>query len=309
VSENIGINGLEFEIKSNAEEANKGLQALCDTLQKLKGITGKTGLSSLSKEPGELNKGGEESGADGVTRLAKALREIGTASQVKGLGRVYSRLRSISELNFSNLSAVPQAVSNIAAAAVPKINAPASPVPAAATAPITQSVIPNDAIADLTAATSRVSFFTSALTKLQGVLSSVRGGFTKFGAKLREIRDNFQKMHPAVTGITAKVNQFVKSIGRIAMYRVIRTLLSGIANAFKEGTNNLYQYSKALGGDFAESLDKIATSTKYLKNSFATLAAPLINALAPVLDMIIDKLVTAINLIAQFFAALSGKSA
>ena len=54
-------------------------------------------------------------------------------------------------------------------------------------------------------------------------------------------------------------------------------------------------------------MDSLATSALYLKNSLATAFAPLINTLAPALDAIIEKVVTLLNLFAQFAAALSGQ--
>lgn len=102
--------------------------------------------------------------------------------------------------------------------------------------------------------------------------------------------------------------QFYNSIKRIAFYRLLRTVLKDIAAGAKEGANNLYQFSKA-GGDFgvfAASMDSIATSFQYLKNSVGAAISPIINMLAPALDWIVDKLVSVINLFNQLMAILSG---
>jgi hypothetical protein len=64
----------------------------------------------------------------------------------------------------------------------------------------------------------------------------------------------------------------------------------------KEGITNLYQYSKAFDGTFAQSLDCCATSFQYLKNSIAAMVSPLINALSPAIDFIIDKFVALLNI-------------
>lgn len=102
--------------------------------------------------------------------------------------------------------------------------------------------------------------------------------------------------------------QFYNSIKRIAFYRLLRTVLKDIAAGAKEGANNLYQFSKA-GGDFgvfAQSMDTIATSFQYLKNSVGAAISPIVNMLAPALDWIVDKLVSVINLFNQLMAILSG---
>lgn len=99
---------------------------------------------------------------------------------------------------------------------------------------------------------------------------------------------------------------FWQSLKRIAFYRFIRSVLKGITEAFKEGLTNLYQWSSAVNGRFAKSMDKIATSTLYLKNSLGAMLAPIINTLAPVIEWIVDRIVYVINWINKLFAALSG---
>lgn len=105
-----------------------------------------------------------------------------------------------------------------------------------------------------------------------------------------------------VTGFSQLVNSFK----RILMYRAIRSLIKEIGQAFSEGVNNLYQYSKLMGTDFAGSLDRLATSFLYLKNSLAAMASPIINAIAPAIDFIIDKFVALLNIVNQVFALLTG---
>ena len=107
---------------------------------------------------------------------------------------------------------------------------------------------------------------------------------------------------------TAGIATFWEALKRVAYYRFVRTIIKAITASFKEGLTHLYQYSNAINGHFAKSLDNLATSTLYLKNSLGTLAAPLIEALAPALEWIIDKIVEVINFFNMFVAAISGKS-
>lgn len=99
---------------------------------------------------------------------------------------------------------------------------------------------------------------------------------------------------------------FWESLKRIAFYRFVRSVIRSITDAFKTGITNLYQWSAAVNGTFAKSMDRIATSTLYLKNSLGAMLAPLINTLAPVIEWIIDRIVDVINWINKLFAALSG---
>ena len=99
---------------------------------------------------------------------------------------------------------------------------------------------------------------------------------------------------------------FWNQLKRVALYRVIRSVIREITDAFKTGITNLYQWSAAVNGTFAKSMDRIATSTLYLKNSLGAMLAPLINTLTPVIEWIIDRIVDVINWINKLFAALSG---
>ena len=114
---------------------------------------------------------------------------------------------------------------------------------------------------------------------------------------------NIGKEASAATG---KLEQFFNSIVRIAMYRLIRFALKIISDALKEGIVNLYQYDKAFGGDFAKSMDSLATSFLYLKNSLGAMVAPIITSLAPALSLILDIVAEIANAIGYLFAALSG---
>lgn len=118
----------------------------------------------------------------------------------------------------------------------------------------------------------------------------------------------FRNFFATIQNGTTKVNQFMRSIARIGMYRSIRFLLSSITKGIKTGINNLYQYSKALNGTFAQSMNSVATNAQYLSNSFGAMAAPLINALAPALDYITAKVVALINALNMLFARLGGAS-
>ena len=105
---------------------------------------------------------------------------------------------------------------------------------------------------------------------------------------------------------TDKLGQFFDSITRIAMYRLIRFALKTISDALKEGIGNIYQYDKALGGDFAKSMDSLASSFLFLKNSLGAMVAPIITSLAPALSLILDIVAEIANFIGRLFAALSG---
>lgn len=111
-----------------------------------------------------------------------------------------------------------------------------------------------------------------------------------------------------ISDITGRVGKLFKQIGRIAFMRAIRAAIRGITKAISEGIGNLYQWSLLVDRTFADSMDRIAASAQYLKNSIGAMAAPLIESLAPAIDVVVDKFVNAINVVNQFFAAMTGQN-
>lgn len=112
----------------------------------------------------------------------------------------------------------------------------------------------------------------------------------------------------AVKGLVGKVGDLFRLFKKRAMYRAMNTVISSITKGFSEGTKHVYEYSKAVGTALAPSLDKIATSGLYLKNSLGAMIAPIINMLAPAIDRLVDKFVDLLNIVNETFAAMSGAS-
>lgn len=127
--------------------------------------------------------------------------------------------------------------------------------------------------------------------QLKSVGASILSRFTK---PFTNALDVFQKWKSA--------------IGRVAFYRMVRSAIKAVTDGFKTGIENLYQYSRLVNTEFAPAMNQLATSALYLKNSLGAMAAPLIQALAPAIDFIIDKFVALFNIVGKVMAALTGKS-
>ena len=111
-----------------------------------------------------------------------------------------------------------------------------------------------------------------------------------------------------ITNTVGAIGKLGAAFKRILFYRAIRSMIREIGDAFKYGVNNLYAWSSGVGGQFAASMNQIATAFAYFKNSVGAAVAPLINALAPAIDFVIDKAVTLLNVINQLFARLTGQT-
>lgn len=129
---------------------------------------------------------------------------------------------------------------------------------------------------------------------------------SKLAAGMKNVTSNLKKMNPVAQIASGKLGQLFSSLKRIAMYRAIRFFFAQLTAAMKEGIQNLYMYSSLMGGTFKGSMDSLATSFQYLKNSMGAMVAPLINMIAPAVDALIDKFAALLNIVNQFFARLSG---
>ena len=107
---------------------------------------------------------------------------------------------------------------------------------------------------------------------------------------------------------TQKRSFLASAVKNVVVYSAISRTIGEINNAFKIGTDNLYQYSKAIDGSFANSMDRMASTLLYLRNSIGAAIAPLANTFAPVLESITDKVVEFVNRVNQLIAKLSGAS-
>lgn len=109
-----------------------------------------------------------------------------------------------------------------------------------------------------------------------------------------------------IGSIGSRLKGLLARIGRVAMTRAIRGAIKAVTQAVKEGTTALYEWAGVAGNSFKGTMDSIATSTNYLRNSFAAMLSPLLDAVAPALDYIIDKCVDVINVFNQLIAILTG---
>lgn len=154
---------------------------------------------------------------------------------------------------------------------------------------------------------------TEKVNLLQSAFERARAGASSLGQTIKDTLFNketkgIESAKDAVQKFSASIEKWKNAIGRIAFYRTIRSAISTVAQGFREGISNLYQYSKLVGTEFAPAMDSLATDAQYLKNSLGTIAAPLLQAVAPAVEYLIGKFVDLINVVARVLAVLSGKS-
>ena len=126
---------------------------------------------------------------------------------------------------------------------------------------------------------------------------------------VKDTAKSYSLLRERLKSASAGFKTLMASVGRIAMYRLLRTAIKELTQAFREGRDNLYQWSKINDGVFARSMDKLASSTLYLKNVLGTAIAPIIqNVIEPAIYRLADLIAAVVNMINQFKAAAMGQS-
>lgn len=155
-------------------------------------------------------------------------------------------------------------------------------------------------------------------TVLSGISGAVKGAFAKLGSigsgivaackkaagALRGLKSQISKLGAAFNGLGKKI----RSVTRLFAFMVLRRAITALLNTMKQGFDTLAQYSAAKGTEFNKNISVMQSGLKQLGNSIIAAFEPLINAVTPIINAFISKLIEATNAIGQFFAALTGKS-
>ena len=146
--------------------------------------------------------------------------------------------------------------------------------------------------------------------KITKGLSMLKSGFTG----LARAAGSFAKITPfARVGAQLKdankrLGTFLKAFKRVVTYKAIRGGIGAIIQGWKDGLTNLYGYSQTFGTQFHNTMDSLATDLQFVHNGIAAMAAPLINAVAPAIQAIAQRVVDLANAIGYFFAKILGQA-
>lgn len=298
MGENENVETLRIEIVGDTTNATEGLTKLISLLERLENIAGQNkGLKSLSNTLDKLERvtsSLDKGAAEKVDALAGALERLSGVTISRTLSRrleeIANAANSINGANFAGVAAV---------------NTPVAAQEAASAAGA-------DLSGNVEMATRRVADLNNELERNRRLVNeSARAAETAAsrGTEGAErVTQSTRRMTRQAKTAHSAFSRLMTMFTRRVLYRTMNAAISGVTTAFKEGTNAVYLYSKSIGGDLAAAMDRIATSSKYLKGSLGAMVSPLIVTVAPILDMFVDKLVNVLNIVNQIISRLSGKT-
>ena len=148
--------------------------------------------------------------------------------------------------------------------------------------------------------------------KMSGVLVSLyaplRHMVAEYKSKLGDIGNIFKTLgnvvEKAANKIRVKWNNLVHSFSKMVMRRALYAVLQTINDAM----GSLANFAGVTGQKFNAAMSDMTANARYAGANIVVAFSPLVNAIAPMIDALVAKMVSAITVINQFFAALTGNN-
>lgn len=144
--------------------------------------------------------------------------------------------------------------------------------------------------------------------ELDNVVKDFKADAKEAAKEAKNFGKETEKMAESSQKASGWLGKLLKSLGRIAFYRAIRTAIKNISSSIREGLTNLYAYSQEVGTAFAPAVDNLRQHVLLLKNAFATALRPVLEALIPIIIQFVDWLSKMADYAAQIFSVLFGKT-
>ena len=262
------VENISITVKTNADRASAKLESLASALDK------------VSAAAGGLNSNDLTALANAVNVISGSKVSVGIFNSLAtGVTRLGTALKSISAEDAITLDQVVNSIAKL------------------------QGVNLNGQLGQAgQAIRGAVSAADSATTSVRNVGTAA----SKSTHSTFSLASALKSIGTSAKSSSGSVGKLFASIKRIAMYRLLRTALKEISQAFKEGLKNAYNFSKGIGGSLASSLDNIATKSLTMKNQLGAAFGSLLETIAPILLQIISLVQQAANAISMLFAAFGG---
>lgn len=150
----------------------------------------------------------------------------------------------------------------------------------------------------------------------KGILSVLKGIWSvlktlgKIGkSSVKGIANAFKSIGASAKSYMKPIASLLGSIGRIAFYRMIRSAIKAVTQAFQEGLEYAYKFSNGIVGEghrFAEAMDSMHSAGLTMKAQLGSAFISLLAIIAPIVNAIIALVTRLANAIAQLFAAFTG---
>ena len=140
----------------------------------------------------------------------------------------------------------------------------------------------------------------TAIKRTSGAFAALIQKFTSGIPIIGRTRKSMNGMGQSGRGLRG----ILSTLGMTARFMFASFIIQGALSGAKEGMQNLSKYSKQTNED----LSLLMSSLTQLKNSLATAFAPILTVITPVLNALIQKIITVVNAFGQLTASLAGQT-
>lgn len=265
MADNVEIQGLEFQIVNDSTQTEQGLEALRNTLSRLKTACGSTatGLSGTAKSVRELKNAlqGLNSGdvQQKITRIAGALNTLGQVSNVKISSSVANQLTAISgaidSLKWTDgdkLTALADGLRPLSELEKSKLTTFINQLGKLPT------VIEELEKADIDKFTRQMTDLAAAMKPFADEMQKVSNGFSAFPSRIQKLITTTEQYNNTVRKATTHTGLFGKALGGLKfavvwqMARRVASMLGTVITKSNEFQENMNLFTVAMG-NYAES--------------------------------------------------------
>ncbi len=267
MADNVEIQGLEFQIVNDSAQADKGLQSLITTLNRLKTATngGATGLSKTAQNIRELSNSlkslNSGDAAQKIERLSTAFSKLGNLKDFRSTVNALDKLNaSLSQLKWTDgdkLAALAnglQPLSNLGRAHLTSFITQLGKLP---------KVIEELEAADIDKFTQQMTDLAAAMKPFADEMQKVSNGFSAFPSKIQRLIASTNQYNLSIskaTNITGKFGSNLKLLNTAAVAIAFTKISKYIGLAITESNKyqedlNLFMVSM---GEYAEEAKKYA---------------------------------------------------
>ena len=147
------------------------------------------------------------------------------------------------------------------------------------------------------------------LTSLSNALSRVQSSTKGVSGNTGGTAKGITQVGEAAKKANKPLGNFIRSLKRIAFYRIIRGIIKSITQAFSEGLEKAYLFSSGITGEgnrFAQAMDSIKSHGNQMKAQLGSAFIGLLTAAEPILTSLIDLVTKVADAISQLLAAFTG---
>lgn len=154
--------------------------------------------------------------------------------------------------------------------------------------------------------------------QLEGVVKTEQKAFEDYAIALdkaaaaqQKVKKSTEELHKTAKAAKGPIEKLLSAVGRIALYRAIRSAIKGITQAVSEGKEIFVEWDRTYNNGMAgaaKTSDELAGKWREVKKAIGAAVMPIIQAVQPAIEWIMNKVIDLFNFIQQVVRALQGET-